>query len=99
MRAQEAITKTGLAAAGDAFELAGGIYQARGIVHSHSGLSFTVSSLGPDGATWQAMFTALTTSGVQGPLYLPPGQYRFDVSGTPGTGETWDAALARVPNE
>lgn len=99
MRAQEGKIKTGLAAAGDPFELEGGIYQVRGIVHSHSGLTFALAGLGPDGSTYQDMMTGLTASGVSAALYLPPGQYKFSVTGSAGTGETWDCSVSRVPSE
>lgn len=99
MRATEKVKFTGLAADSAAFTLKGGIYMVMGIVHSHSGLSFGVQQLGPDGSTYLNMITALTANGHQDAQYWPPGQYKFNVTGTPGTGETWDGIIVRVPLE
>ena len=53
--------------------------------------NIVLQQLGPDGSTWLNSFTALTATGVQSPLYLPPGTFRFS-----GTNTNASAAIQRV---
>lgn len=102
MRATDGHAETGLAATGAAFTLQGGVYSFQAIVTSHSGLTANFAILGPDGSTYQNMITGLTASSTTtatAPFYLPPGSYKFVVTGTPGGGESWAFAITRVPFE
>lgn len=51
-----------------------------------------LSMLGPDGSTYIPCFTALTAAGIQAPLYLAAGTYRFT-----GTSTAFNSSLAQIP--
>jgi len=72
------------------FVLAGGIYSFAA-VGTFSSTNIVLQQLGPDGATFANSFTPLTAAGVQSPLYLPPGTYRFT-----GTSTAAAASIQRI---
>jgi hypothetical protein len=77
-------------ATGGTFNLTGGIY-----LVSCIGTGFgtvTLQKLGPDSTTWQTAATAFAASNTE-TAYLPPGQYRWAVSGASGV----YTAVERVP--
>jgi len=57
------------------FVLVGGAYLFA--VDVVSAGSIVLQRLGPDGVTWVNNFTPLSANGVQVPIFLPPGTYRF----------------------
>lgn len=79
-----------LTGASGVFVLAGGAYSFDAVVSAGGG-TIALQQLGPDGVTWVNSFSPLSASGVQSPLFLPPGTYRFNG----GTGN-YSAAIQRV---
>lgn len=97
MHAIDGKTTTALAADGTAFNLRGGTYLLTAHINSGSGLTAGLQMLSADGTNYVPVSpTYAHVNGYQ-VLYLPPGQYKFAVSGTPGSGETFDMAVWRVP--
>jgi len=78
--ATEAVTFSNIAAGNTAaFALRGGRYSL--LTKSTGTGTIDLKTLLPDGTTWQAVATQITaTSGYQGGLDLPPGQYRFEIA-------------------
>ena len=67
------------AGTGLAFTLTGGLYAIETLATGAG--SITLQRLGPDGATWGAAATAITTTSNFSTAQLPPGQYRWLTSG------------------
>lgn len=69
------------------FQLDGGIYVGDWVSGAWNSASLVINRLGPDNATYQPVFTAVTANGSTAytvPLYLPRGFYEAVVSvGTP----------------
>lgn len=76
----EAVQFSNIAAGNTAaFTLRGGRYSL--LAKSTGAGTIDLKVLLPDGATWQAVATQITaTSGYQGGIDLPPGQYRFEIA-------------------
>jgi hypothetical protein len=72
------------------FTLLGGAYSFS-TVGTFSSTNIVLQQLGPDGSTWVNSFTPLTANGVQSPLYLPQGTFRFS-----GTSTSAAAAVQRI---
>lgn len=97
MRAQEQIVATAIAATGSNFVLQGGYYcwmLAGGT--PASGNHYDLTMVGPDGSTAIVMIKG-DNGTVASPVYayLPPGAYKFTLTGTLTTNIT----LTRVPLE
>lgn len=77
--------------------LLGGVYQlSAACAAGFNSASAQLTQVGPDGVTALNVGTAITAAGVQGPLYLPPGQYKWTVSvGTPSG--ALSLGITRVP--
>ena len=67
--------------------LLGGPFMVTAVATWNSG-GWDLQILSGDGTTWQNVGTStnLTTNAVVGPVYLPPGQYKWTMSGTPSVG-------------
>lgn len=64
----------------DAFTLQGGIYAVIGSANWDGG-TVKLQALSLDGVTWiDVPSSSLTANGFLSPLYLPAGQYKFDVA-------------------
>lgn len=76
------------------FELKGGVYVLSGVF---TGTSVELQKLGPDGTTFLSFGTPvkLTATGVFGPAYVPPGQYKLIVTSATAV----YTELSRVPTE
>lgn len=99
MRAVDGNSAVGLNASSDAFTLKGGRYLIIGHSNSGSALSGGLQGLSADGSSYVALHTAFAHVNGVATLDLPPGTYKWAVTGTPGTGETFDLSVWRVPNE
>lgn len=99
MRGLDGNSSAALTASGSAFSLEGGRYLV--IAHSNSGsaLSAGLQGLSADGTNYVALHTAFAHVSGVATLDLPPGTYKWVVSGTPGSGETFDLSVWRVPGE
>jgi hypothetical protein len=74
----------GIAATTAAFNLKGGKYAVLMIATGGAG-TMGLQALMPDGTTWQPLFTAFaTTTGGFANVDVPPGSYRFQVTGFTG---------------
>lgn len=71
------------------FILSGGLYGFTA-VGTFSSTNMGLNKLGPDGSTYVAAFTPLTTNGYI-TVYLPPGTYEFS-----GTSTSCDASIQRI---
>lgn len=94
MRAPESVLFGPITATTAAFQLVGGAYMFMAVSANWNGGSVGLNLLGPDGVTWLSVVTAQTANG-GGSLTLPPGQYKFSVSGT----LTAYAEVVRIPGE
>ena len=86
-----------LAADGTAFSLRGGVYLLTAHANSGSGLTAGLQMLSADGTNYVPVSPTYAHVNGYSTLYLPPGQYKFAVTGTPGASETFDMAVWRVP--
>lgn len=99
MRAIDGNNSAALAATGSAFKLRGGIYLLTAHINSASGLTAGLQMLSADGSNYVAVSpTYAHVDGYQ-VLYLPAGTYKWVISGSAGSGETFDLAVWRVPAE
>jgi hypothetical protein len=99
MRAIDGFKATALATDGAAFTLHGGKYLLTAHANSGSALTASLQKLSADGTNYVIVSSAFAHVDGSAALDLPPGQYRFHVSGTPGSGETFDMDIGRVPGE
>ena len=99
MRRVDGNNSAALAASGTAFTLDGGTYLLTAHINSASGLTAGLQMLSADGATYIPVSpTYAHVNGYQ-VLYLPPGSYKWVISGSAGAGESFDLAVWRVPGE
>jgi hypothetical protein len=77
-----------------AFTLLGGAYLVA-CVATFGGGSVDLQVLGPDQTTWMATpaATHFTANGIIGPVYVPPGQYRFLIT----TASAVFVSVAEIP--
>ena len=101
MRSTDCVKATGVAATADVdpFQLDGGTYLFVAHVNSGSGLSATMGVLSADGTSYVTLFSALAHVDGIAVLFLPPGQYQFQVTGSAGGGESFDLSVSRVPSD
>lgn len=97
MRSTDGNTSAALAASGTAFNLVGGTYLLTAHINAASGLTSGLQILSADAATYIPVSpTYAHVNGYQ-VLYLPPGSYKWVISGSAGGGESFDLAVWRVP--
>ncbi len=91
--ATEAVVFSNIGATTAQFALRGGRYS---FMSKSTGTgTIDLQILLPDGSTWQAVATQVTaTSGYQGGIDLPPGQYRVAIATFTGV----YAAVCRIPS-
>ncbi len=65
------------------YTLDGGVYAASYASGAWNSATVTLEALAYDGATYVPVATAWYANGWAGPLYLPPGQYKLALSGSP----------------
>lgn len=99
MRIIDGNASTALTASGSAFNLRGGKYLVIAHVNSGSALTAGLQGLSADGTNYVALHTAFAHVNGIAALDLPPGTYKWVVSGTPGSGETFDLSVWRVPSD
>jgi hypothetical protein len=87
----------GLAASGNAFALVGGTYLLTAHINAASGLTAGLQMLSADATNYVPVSpTYAHVNGYQ-VLYLPPGSFKWVISGSAGAGETFDLSVWRVP--
>jgi hypothetical protein len=96
MRATDSVKYTGLSDSfsGAPFTLAGGLYRIKFVAENWNGGTVTINELGPDNSTWLTASCDFTEDG-GGTVYLPPGQFRFVVTGATNL----SALVCRIPLE
>lgn len=99
MRAVDGNTTAALAADGDPFTLIGGKYLVIAHINSGSGLTGGLQALSGDATSYVALHSAFAHVSGVATLDLPPGIYKWVVSGTAGSGESFDMSVWRVPSD
>ena len=84
---------------GQPFPLYGGKYQFAAHVNAGSALGFGLSQLSADGTNYIPLFAVIAHVNNIQTVDLPPGTYEFTCTGTPGTGESVDIGIWRVPTD
>ena len=85
---------------GTQFKLKGGVYAMGAVAGTWGGGNVALQALLPDGVTFGPMYTAqgdanaqITSNSMISPLYLPPGQYRFNVTTATGAVAAYVAGI------
>lgn len=99
MRSVDGNNSTALNASGAAFTLLGGRYLVIAHINSGSGLTGGLQALSADGTNYVAVHTAFAHVSGTAVVDLPPGTYQWAVSGSAGSGETFDLSVFRVPSD
>jgi hypothetical protein len=99
MRAVDGNNATALTTSGSAFKLAGGKYLIIANCNSGSALIGGLQALSANGTSFVAVHTAFAHVSGVATVDLPPGTYKWVVSGTPGASETFDLSVFRVPGD
>lgn len=99
MRAVDGNSSAATAATGSSFTLIGGKYLVVAHVNSGSGLSAGLQIQSADGSNFVALHTAFAHANGVAVLDLPPGTYKWVISGSAGGGESFDLSVWRVPGD
>lgn len=99
MRAVDGNKAVVLAASSSAFGLTGGKYALLVHVNAASGLTVGLQMMAADNTTFIACATARAHVNGFEVVDLPPGQYKWVISGSAGAGESFDLSATRIPGE